>query len=148
MLDKILPATIDNTYRGNRVALIVFYLLTFITVVRSCIHIFKFDGGAQSIATIPLDTFTHGGAAVVILIFAYWGLSQLLFGLLAVIVALRYKSLVPLMYAFFIAEYVGRFAISIFKSIETTGTAPGGVINYILPPLLLVMLLLATRQRN
>ena len=92
MFKKILPPIIDNNYSGNKIALWFFYLITAVTVVRSCIHIFKYDGGAQSIATIPLDTFTEGGAAVVILIFAYWGLSQLMFGIIQVIVALKYKS--------------------------------------------------------
>ena len=64
-----------------------------VTIVRSCIHIFKDDGGAQSIATIPLDSYTDAGAATVILIFAYWGLSQLMFGLLQAIVALKYNCL-------------------------------------------------------
>ena len=51
--------------------------LTLITLGRSPIHMFKYDGGAQSIATIPLDTFTPGGSAAVVLIFALWGLSAI-----------------------------------------------------------------------
>ncbi len=39
------------------------------------------DGGAQSIATIPLDSYTANGADTVILIFSYWGLSQLIIGI-------------------------------------------------------------------
>ena len=109
MLQKILPTTIDNNYKGNKIALWVFYFITAVTVVRSLIHMFKHDGGAQSIATIPLDTFTESGAAVVILIFAYWGLSQLMFGIIQVIVAIRYKSLIPLMYLMLVLEWAARF---------------------------------------
>lgn len=143
MLKKILPDTVDNTYLGRKVALWFFYLITAVTVVRSCIHILKHDGGAQSIATIPLDTFTQSGAEVVILIFAYWGLSQLLFGLFYVITVWKYKSLIPLMYFFLIIEYLGRFSISLFKPIETTGQAPGGVANYLLPGICLLMFFLS-----
>ena len=142
-MNRILPTTVDNIYRGNKIALWVFYLLTVVTIVRSCIHIFKHDGGAQSIATIPLDIYTDAGAATVILIFAYWGLSQLMFGLLQGIVALKYKSLIPLMYLFLILEYVARLCISLFKTIETTGQAPGGVANYVAPILFLVMFFLS-----
>ena len=113
MFHKILPPIIDDNYKGNKIALWFFYLITAVTVVRSCIHIFKYDGGAQSIATIPLDTFTEGGAAVVILIFAYWGLSQLMFGIIQVIVALKYKSLIPLMYLMLVFEWAGRFVLSL-----------------------------------
>jgi len=93
MWNKVFPQPADNVYRGHKIALWVFYLLTTMTIVRSCIHMFKDDGGAQSIATIPLDTYTNGGAEAVIFLFAYWGLSQVMFGLLYLIVALKYKVL-------------------------------------------------------
>ena len=118
------------------------------TIIRSCIHVFKDDGGAQSIATIPLDTFSNGGAEAVVFIFAYWGLSQLMFGLLQGIVALKYRSLIPLMYLFLLFEYVARLGISLFKSIEATGQAPGGVINYVFPFLFIIMFFLSTRASN
>ena len=146
-MNKILPKAADNNYKGHPIALWFFYLITVVTIVRSCIHIFKNDGGAQSIATIPLDTYTNGGAEAVIFIFAYWGLSQLMFGILQGIVAFRYKSLIPLMYLFLLFEYVARFGISLFKSIETTGQAPGGVANYIFPLLFIFMFYLSTKSK-
>jgi hypothetical protein len=148
MWHKVLPKIVDNEYRGHKIALWFFYFITVVTIVRSCIHIFKDDGGAQSIATIPLDTYTNGGSDAVIFIFAYWGLSQLIFGLLQGIVAIKYKSLIPLMYALLLLEYIGRFGISLFKSLETTGQAPGGVANYVLPVVLLVMFVLSLRLRS
>lgn len=145
---KIFPDVVDNHYRGNKVALWFYYLITIVTIIRSCIHIFKDDGGAQSIATIPLDSYIQGGAEAVIFIFAYWGLSQLMFGLLQGIVALKYRSLIPLMYIFLIAEYIGRYGISLFKTLETTGQAPAGIANYILPILLIIMLILSLRDKQ
>jgi len=146
MLKKIFPKHYDNSFPGRKVALWFFYLITIMTIVRSCIHIFKSDGGAQSIATIPLDTYYQGGAEAVILIFAYWGLGQLIMGIFYLIVLANYKSLIPLMYVFMLIEYGGRFVISQYKSIETTGQAPGGIANYVLPILCLVMLILSTNQ--
>ena len=148
MLKKLLPEIVDNNYRGHKIALWLFYLITIVTIIRSCIHVFKDDGGAQSIATIPLDTFSNGGAEAVVFIFAYWGLSQLMFGLIQGIVALRYKSLIPLIYLFLLFEYVGRFGIAFFKSIETTGQAPGGVINYVFPILFVIMFFLSVREKK
>ncbi len=146
MWNKVFPQPADNVYRGHKIALWVFYLLTTMTIVRSCIHMFKDDGGAQSIATIPLDTYTNGGAEAVIFLFAYWGLSQVMFGLLYLIVALKYKSLIPLMYLSLILEYGGRFGLSFYKSIETMGQAPGGVGNMVLPFLCLIMFFLSIRK--
>ena len=75
MFERIFPRQVDNTYSGNKLALYFFFLITLITIVRSCVHIFSADGGAQSIATIPLDSFTQGGAEAVIHIFAQWGIA-------------------------------------------------------------------------
>lgn len=142
-MNSILPKTIDNNYKGRKIALYFFSLLTVVTIVRSLIHMFSPDGGAQSIATIPLDTYSAAAASTVILIFALWGLSQLLMGVVFAIVAIRYKSLIPLMYLFIITEYVFRIILGSLKPIVTTGVAPGEIANLILIPLALVLFFLS-----
>ena len=72
------------------------------TVVRSLIHLLKDDGGAQSIANIPLDQYSEHAANGIIAVFSLWGLSQLIMGIFYVIIALKYKSMIPLMYIFLI----------------------------------------------
>ena len=147
LLHRILPATIDNTYRGNRVALVVFGLITAVTLWRSQHHMFAADGGAQSIATIPLDSYPEGAAMTVVGIFAQWGLSQLLLGCLYLLVLIRYRALIPLFFVFFIAEYVGRFSMAAYKGVETVGTAPGAAGNLPAIAVGVVMLVLSLRQR-
>ena len=146
MLQNLIPETITNDYRGAPVAKWVFILLTVMTIGRSLAHIFLPDGGAQSIATIPLDSFTAAGAAAVISIFAQWGLTQLLFGLLYVIVLWHYQALIPLMYLFIFLEYSGRLLLGLYKPLETIGTAPGATGNLIIIPLALIMLVLSLRN--
>jgi hypothetical protein len=146
MIDRLLPRQADNDYRGSPIALWVFVAVTMMTLARSLIHMFAADGGAQSIATIPLDSFTPNGAASVILIFALWGLSQLLMGLIYVVVLWRYRALIPLMYLLMIFEYAMRIVLGALKPIETVGTAPGAVGDYVLVPLAAVMLFLALRR--
>ena len=145
---KVLPKEVNNNYEGRKIALYFFYLFTIMTVVRSLIHMFAPDGGAQTIATIPLDTFTNEGASTVILIFSLWGLSQLIMGIFYVIVSLRYKSLIPLMYLFIFIEYLMRLILGTLKPIETSGTAPGAIINFIFPPLVLILFLLSINFRK
>lgn len=140
---RILPKSIDNEYKGKPISKYVFLVLTVITIVRSLIHIFATDGGAQSIATIPLDSYTTAGAATVIMMFALWGLSQLLTGIVYFIVYLKYKSLIPAMYVLLLIEYIFRIIIGTMKPIVTAGTAPGGIGNYILIPLCAIMLFLS-----
>jgi len=104
---RLLPDSFDNQQRGHPAALWLFYLATIVTVGRSLAHIFLADGGAQSIATVPLEQFTPEGAASVVSMFAFWGLSQLLLAFIMVLVALRYRSMIPLMYLLILLEYGG-----------------------------------------
>ncbi|MCP4421252.1 MAG: hypothetical protein GY805_31965 [Chloroflexi bacterium] len=120
--------------------------MTILTVGRSLAHIFIADGGAQSIATIPLDEFTISGATVIIGMFAQWGLTQLMFGLLYVLTLWRYQSLIPLMWLFIFVEWTGRLLLGFYKPFETVDTAPGAIGNLIFPVLALIMLILALRS--
>lgn len=146
MISKVLPKTIDNEYKGHKMALYFFYLITTITVIRSLIHTFSADGGAQSIATIPLDKYSTEASQTVVLIFALWGLSQLIMGLFYVIISFRYKSLIPLMYVFIVFEYFMRLVISNYKPIVTEETAPGGIANYVMIPIGIILFFLSVYQ--
>ena len=142
-MSRLFPQTLDNSYRGNKLPLYFLYLLTIVTIGRSLAHMFLEDGGAQSIATISLDNYSLEASDVVIHIFAEWGLTQFLFGVLYVIVLWKYKILTPLMYLFIFIEYTGRLVLTMYKPIILESAAPGGVGNYIMIPLALIMLVLS-----
>lgn len=148
MLDVLFPRTASNDYRGHPVALWVFVPITLVTWGRSLTHILRFDGGAESIATIPLEQYSPAAAAVVVTMFALWGLSQLLLGAVYAAVLWRYRNLLPLMYLLLVIEYTGRFAIGAWKPIETLAAPPGATANLVFPILGAVMLFFATRVRR
>ncbi len=139
----LLPAQIDNHYRGLKISQYAFFLITAVTLVRSLIHVFAPDGGAQSIATIPLDSYSAEAASTVILMFSLWGLSQLLMGIVYLGVSLKYRSLIPAMYVLVIFEYAMRIVIGQMKPILTTGTAPGSIGSWIMVPVCAVLLALS-----
>ena len=147
MMERLFPRMVDNDYRGHPFALWVLVPVTLLTLVRSLVHMFRVDGGAQSIATIPLDRYSDPAAAAVILIFALWGLSQLLLGLLYVVVLVRYRALIPLMYLTLILEYCGRLALGAWKPMETLERPPGARFTLIMIVLSLVMFVLSLRRR-
>jgi hypothetical protein len=60
---RILPKQVDNNFRGYKIAVVVFFLITLFTLARSCIHIFAPDGGASSIAGI--STSGQGGSNII-----------------------------------------------------------------------------------
>ena len=91
---RLLPSSFDNNFDGHSISLWLFGLITTVTLGRSLTHIFLPDGGAQSIATVPLDQYSSGAESSVISTFALWGLSQLLIAIVMLIAALRYRSMV------------------------------------------------------
>ena len=111
-------------------------------------HLLAPDGGAQSIATIPLDTYSDGAAANVIAIFSQWGLSQLLLTGLFVLVLVRHRSLIPLFYLLFALEQCGRMAVGHFKPVVTLETAPCAAANLPLLAIALLMLVLSLIPRK
>lgn len=147
-MNKILPDKITNDFKANKILIYVFCLITLITIARSLIHIFAIDGGAQSIAGFPLETYSPEASKAVVLIFSVWGLSQLIMGIFYLIVLLKYKSLIPLMYLFLFLEYTGRLLLGIYKSAESTHVVPGSIANYLMIPLSLVLFILCLRHKS
>lgn len=108
---------------------------------------FAADGGAQSIGSVTLDQFSQGGADSVVTVFGLWGMEQLVIGLIAIVILLRYKALIPMMALVYVVEYAGRFAVPLYTpGLVTAHTPPGAMADNILVPLALVMLVLSLRE--
>ncbi|QEE14514.1 hypothetical protein DSAG12_00327 [Promethearchaeum syntrophicum] len=143
ILKTLLPDNVNNDVKFNKIIVYIFGVLTIFTIVRSLIHIFAPDGGANSIATIVVFSGSPDPNNVIYHIFSLWGLSQLLIGLIYIIVLMKYKNLIPMMFTLMIIEYVMRFVTGIMKPMGDvlTGTPPGALVNLILVPLALGMLI-------
>jgi len=123
-----------------RLSFVLIVVFTLVGIVRSLLHIFLPDGGAQLIATIPLDSFSEEAKAVVIGMFALWGLSQLLSSLVYIYILMKRKEWLPFAWLLLLIEYASRWLIGQFKPFETVQTAPGAIGNYVLMILSVVML--------
>ena len=139
MIDRIFPRQIDNTYRGHWVGLAllaVYALLKLVMSVNSIVNTRSVATGADGLA---LDSYGAGGADAVLLLFAIVAVGQLLMTLLTVIVLVRYRAMVPLMYLLLLADHIGRRLIVALSPIErTTASSVGFYINLALLALLLV----------
>jgi hypothetical protein len=124
-----------------RLSLVLIFIFTLVGIGRSLLHIFLPDGGAQLIATIPLDSFSEEAKAVVISMFAFWGLSQLLSSLVYVYILTKKKEWLPFAWFLLLIEYASRWLIGQFKPFETVQTAPGAFGNYLFVVLSLGMLI-------
>ena len=89
---SLLPKSTNSDYRGSILAVWFLVLSAVLTILPGMIHYFLPDGGAGVIAHIDLTS----RADTIIAIFAWYGAMQIPFGLLILIIALRYRTLVPL----------------------------------------------------
>jgi hypothetical protein len=133
--------TINKKSLYYQISLGFIWIFTLVGIVRSLLHIFLPDGGAQLIATIPLDTYSVEARQVIIGMFAFWGLSQLLSSLVYVYILLKRKEWLPFAWLWFLIEYASRWLIGQFKPFETVSTAPGAIGNYVFIILSLAMII-------
>jgi hypothetical protein len=69
-------------------------------------------------------------------------------GIFYIIVFLKYKSLISLMYVLIFIEYLTRLFLGFYKPVISSHTVPGGILDYIMIPLALVMLYLSLRNSS
>ena len=124
-IKELLPNN-PTKFEGFRAVRIVTAIYLLVMVVRSCIHLFAADGGAQSIAGI--DTSVEGGNNI-IAIFHQWGAIQLILAMLLFVLFFRYPGLTPLILLTLALDPVMRFIAGQMMSLTTTGTPPGEALN-------------------
>ena len=122
---KLLPNN-PTSFEGFRAIRIVTAIYLLVMVVRSCIHLFAADGGAQSIAGI--DTSVEGGNNI-IAIFHQWGAIQLILAVLLLVLFFRYPGFTPLILLTLALDPVMRFIAGQMMSVTSTGTPPGEALN-------------------
>jgi hypothetical protein len=147
-LNRLLPQCIDNTYRGYKVALWLFGLLVLLKTVISLRSIFDGYAVATTADGIPLDTYSPAAVRTIVSLWALLGLSSFMLCLLCILALIRYRSMVPLMFAIFLLEYLGRRLILHFLPIVTTGTPPGFYINLALLVVMIAGLALSLSGRR
>ena len=132
MFNQLLPQPIDNIYRGRKLALWLFMLVVSVKILQCLLVFFNGYSVIMSADGIPLNTFTPESAQTVVAVWALLGFSRLLIYLLCVLVLVRYRAAVPLMFALLILEYLGRELILRFIPLMRTGAPLGPFVNLIL----------------
>ncbi len=126
MLERLFPARADNGFRGHVLALWLFVPIVLMKLAISLLHILSADGGAQSISTMPLDTYPPGAAQNIVGLMARMGLEQWLLALVSLVVLLRYRALLPLMYLLLVLHYAAHHVIAAMKPLALAGTSGAG----------------------
>ena len=122
---KVLPED-PGLYEGPQIIRVALVLILVIMVVRSCIHLFSSDGGAERIAGV--DTSVEGGNNVIAM-FHQWGAIQLLLAAVLVVLFFRYPGVTPLILLTAALDPVLRFVASRKMKVTSTRTPPGAAFN-------------------
>jgi hypothetical protein len=146
MLDRLFPARVDNAYQGSKFAIWVFVPLVLLEGVIGVNSTFMARNIARSADGIPLDTFAPAAAQAVVSLFAMLGLAHLVICVLCLIVLVRYRALIPLMFTLLFVDQVGRRVIRYFLPIPTVGAPPGNIVTIVLLTLMVVGLALSLRS--
>jgi len=111
MLHRIFPRQFDNTFRGHWVAIWILVPVVLLELVIGANSIINTRSVAMGADGIPLDRFGDEAATTVISLFALLGLSRLLFGLLGVMVLIRYRAMIPFIYLLLLLLQMGSKAL-------------------------------------
>jgi len=123
---NLLPDDV-SVYSGFGFVRVLVPIILVLVVVRSCIHVFAQDGGAQRIAGV--DTSVAGGDNVIAM-FHQWGAVQLTLVGLLIVVFVRYPGLTPLVILTLAFDPVTRAIAARMKKLTSTRTPPGARLNW------------------
>ena len=152
---NLLPSPADNIYRGNKVAFWFFIAFVCLMTWRSIIHMFFEEYGMHGIANLNVLKGKPDPMPLIYMFFSLWGFAQVIFCGVSWIVILRYKSLIPLMYVFWLVEWSGRLFLypllgksALASGIYSSGNTPGVEGAPYVTVLLIFLLLLSMREQN
>ena len=116
-----------SSFNGHRLIRVVTAFFLLVALVRSFIHMFSADGGANSIAGI--DISVEGGNNI-IAIFHQWGAIQLILATLLSILFFRYPGLTPLIVLTLAIDPIMRAISGQIAPLTAEGTPPGEALNW------------------
>jgi len=128
MFETVFPRVADNRFPGRRLGLWLFGLML-LKIVMGLNVMANAPTVARSADGVPVDSFGAAPRAAFLFVFAAWGLCQLVLGLASLVVLLRYRSLVPLMFLALLIEQLGRMGLRLYWPVERIPNAPGTPIN-------------------
>ena len=148
MFEKVLPRSIDNNYRGNKLGLWLLGVVIVMRLLQSTMIIFNGPSTVKDADGVPLDSYPAEAAQNILAVFTSSSLWRATFCLLGVIVLIRYRSATPLMFVILILNFLAAQALSYFVPLIRIGTPPGPYVNLGLFVLMLIGLALSLWSRK
>lgn len=143
MDNLFLPRSIDNHYRGQKLALWIFWLVVIIRAAQGVSLLVNGQSIVQEADGIPLETFPPAAAQSVVAMFVLSGSARLVLSVMAILVFVRYRSAVPLMLALLALDQGAKQLLLYAYPLYRVGNPIGPTINLVLLALTITGLVLS-----
>ena len=97
---SLFPSRLNNRYEGSKIALYGLYPIFAMYIFRSLVHFLAENSGLAGIATIKQFPITEGldPNTIIYLFASLWGATQVSLMIILLILFIKYKNLIPLIY--------------------------------------------------
>ena len=129
MLNRLLPRSLDNAYRGFKPALWIFGLVVLMRTVIAVNSIFNGYAVMTMADGIPLDTFAAGASQSLVSLWALMSVGNLTLSLLCIVALVRYRAMIPMLFSLLLFQLLARELVSRFLPLYRVGAPPASAIN-------------------
>ena len=141
---SLFPSKLNNQYEGSKIALYGLYPIFAIYIFRSLVHFLAENSGLVGIATIKVFPISDGLNPINIIYFfaSLWGATQVSLTIVLLILFIKYKNLIPLIYLICLLDQCLRLISGYLHPLgeDYYINTPPGVISNI--PVLLYLILM------
>jgi hypothetical protein len=148
ILSRLFPARIDNAYQGSKIALWILGLLIAVRAMQSVMILVNGYSIAQSADGIPLETYPAAAAQTIVALFTLSAVNRLVISLICVVVLVRYRRAVPLMFLLLLVTYAAGQLVGQIVPIVRVGQPPAAIMNLTLLGLTILGLVLSLWKRR
>jgi hypothetical protein len=152
MIERILPRQAGNDFQGLKPALWLLGLFVFVKIAMGLNSILNTESVATGADGIRLDGLEPATARTILNLFAMTSLGQLVLALVALVILVRYRALVPFAFLLLLGESLARRLIAMSATVSGSTVSPLALsINLGLIALLalgLVLSLIPARKRD
>jgi hypothetical protein len=145
--NQLFPRRLDNTYRGRKIGLWVFAL---VVAFRAAQVEGILVNGASILRDghgIALDAFTPADVKTLAAIYALSGLGRIVLLLLSVLVLLRYRSAIPLMFALLVLD-LALGQVVLLHSVPIVRVPTASIVDLVLLAVAIIGLALSLWRRD
>jgi hypothetical protein len=148
ILSRLFPPRIDNAYQGSKIALWILGIVVAVRATQSVLILVNGYSIAQSADGIPLNTYPAAAAQTIVALFALSAVNRLVISLICVVVLVRYRRAVPLMFVVLLLTYIAGQLVGRVFPIVRVGQPPAVIVNLTLLGLTILGLVLSLWKRR